>query len=395
MTATSAHARLHDRLAALDDREAIAALVAEAAPALGAPAGASGWRRIREYFAPGREPYATLALEARDPQVVARVEAFVVRPPAPAAGLVVPGGDAGWLRMTPMAADPALPTLAEVLIGGPHHVMRYQPGRRCTLRFGTPGSARYAKVFADERAAAVHRLGLAVRDVREMLEFAVAEPLGADERLRTQWQGELAGERIEPHLLGPDGLAWARRLGDAAASLTRVPLAPPVTLCARDHLGRAAARAHKLARLVPGLERDLDALHGRLRELHAAGAVRPLRPVHGSPHPEQWLARDEGVGLVDLDGMALADPELDASSMIIWLERDRDARVPVADLQAAFLDAYQAGTGELDPGLLAAHRAQRWLAAALKAAQKPRADGDRRAARHLDRALAAASEAGR
>jgi aminoglycoside phosphotransferase (APT) family kinase protein len=110
--------------------------------------------------------------------------------------------------------------------------------------------------------------------------------------------------------------------------------------------------------------------------------------VHGSPHPEQWLLDGDRLGLVDFDGLALADPELDASAMLVALERD----AAIEHLAAPFLDAYESAAGPLRPGLLAVHRAQRWLAAAHKAARQPRPDGDRRAAERLRRALTIVEE---
>jgi hypothetical protein len=387
-TAPSAFERHRARLEALDAPELLLGAVAEAVATLGVPTTATDWRRTREYYAPAREPYATFAMESRDPQVVVRVEAFAERP-AGAAGVVRLRREAiGWLRVAPLADDPALPTLGELLDAepGPRTVVRYQPMRRCTIRFGERGAARFAKVFADERGPSVHRLNEAVW--RAPLPFAVPPPGHCDERLRTVWQGELAGEPVAGALSRPGGERVAHELGLAAGALTRAPIAADRMLDAAAHLHRAATHGRKIARVVPDLAAEVDELLGRLGALHAAAPSRPPVPVHGSPHPEQWLLDGDRLGLVDFDGLALADPELDASAMLVALERD----AAIEHLASPFLDAYESAAGPLRPGLLAAHRAQRWLAAAHKAARQPRPDGDRRAAERLRRALTIVEE---
>ena len=109
--------------------------------------------------------------------------------------------------------------------------------------------------------------------------------------------------------------------------------------------------------------------------------------MHGNPHAGQWLAGEAGLGLVDFDGLALGQPELDAAALIAALEFEDPARVPVERLRAALLAGYRERGGELDARLLRIYSVHRRLAKAVRVAGSLRADGDARARRHLKRAL--------
>jgi aminoglycoside phosphotransferase (APT) family kinase protein len=364
----AAHARYRTRLAALCDDEA-----------LGLAGG--GGRLEREYarFHPHRQPFATLVLrDVLEP--VLRVEAFDERP----AGEGVVQSEAGWLRVSPFGSDPALRGLPELLARpGRRAVVRYRPYRRCTVRF----DRSYAKVFADrrgERIAAEGRMLCAAAE-RGELGFAVARPQRYDTASRTLWQSPVPGRQPER--------VPARRIGRALASLASASLEPRRVLGPEAPLARSARLGRRLARSVPGVAPDVDRLLARLRRAHSAAARGRFVPVHGNPHPRQWLDGEAGLGLVDFDGLALGEPELDAAAVVAALEFEDPARVPVARLREAFLEGYREGGGSLDERLTAIHRAHRRLAKAVRVATSLRPDGDARAARHLRRALAELDEA--
>jgi hypothetical protein len=178
-------------------------------------------------------------------------------------------------------------------------------------------------------------------------------------------------------------------MGRALASLARAELAPRRLMTAAALLSRSAWVGRSLARSVPDVERDVVELLARLRDAHAGvGAGRfPLAPVHGNPHAGQWVGGEGRLGLVDFDGLAAGQAELDAAAFLAALEFEDPARVPVERLCAAFLAGYREGGVVLDAGLIAVHRAHRRLAKALRVAGSLRPDGDARARRHLERAL--------
>jgi thiamine kinase-like enzyme len=364
----SPHARYRTRLAALGDDEALGLA-------------AAGRRLERDYarFHPHRQPFATVVLrDAREPLL--RVEAFDERP----SGEGVVPSDAGWLRVSSVATDPALRALPDLLARpGRQAVVRYRPYRRCTMRF----EGSYAKVFADRRGERMADEGrmLWVAAQRGELGFAVPRPERYDPASRTLWQSRVPGS-------APQETVPARRMGRALASLASADLEPRRAPAPAAPLARSARLGRSLARLVPGVERDVERLIARLRGAHRAAPRRGLVPVHGNPHPGQWLDGEAGLGLVDFDGLALAEPELDAAAVVAALEFEDPGRVPVARLREAFLAGYREGGGSLDGRLMAIHRAHRRLAKAVRAAASLRPDGDQRAGRHVRRALAELDE---
>jgi aminoglycoside phosphotransferase (APT) family kinase protein len=142
-----------------------------------------------------------------------------------------------------------------------------------------------------------------------------------------------------------------------------------------------------LVRTVPRVERDVDELLARLRRAHAAAAPGPLAPVHGNPHAGQWLGHGSALGLVDFDGLALGQPELDAAAFVVALECEDPRRVPIERVRAAFLAGYRERGGALDDRRMAIYRAHRRLAKAVRVACSLRPDGDHRAERQLRHAL--------
>ena len=395
--ALSAHARYRSRLHALaSDGDALGSALR--ATSLFAHGGEQpAWVRLYARFHPDRAPFATLVLQrSAEQRRIVCVDAFEQRPSGQSPHAAVVESEAGWLRVAAFPADPALRSLPALLAREEAHtVVRYRPYRRCTVRFDGADGASYAKVFADRRGERIHREGVELWTIAERgeLAFAVPRPQRYEPRARTLWQSSVAGRPVRPRLTGIRGMTLARRSGLALASLRSARLSPGAVLPPASLLPRTARGAAQLVRLVPELEPDVRGLLDRLHRGLAAARPRPLAPVHGNPHPGQWLHEGPGVGLVDFDGLALGRPELDAASFLAALEFEDRSCVPVEALSAAFLAGYEAGGGTLDPQLMATYRAYRRLAKALRVACALRPDGDRRARRHVERALASLGEA--
>jgi Ser/Thr protein kinase RdoA (MazF antagonist) len=128
----------------------------------------------------------------------------------------------------------------------------------------------------------------------------------------------------------------------------------------------------------------VDALLAEIRRLDDASPERPLRPLHGAPHPRQWLELDGDIGLVDFDDFALGERELDVAVFLAAMDTERGVKAEAVN--AAFLAGYEAVAGPLDRALLAGQRAAERLAKARRSAWAVRPDGDERAARDLARA---------
>jgi hypothetical protein len=275
------------------------------------------WRRTYARFFPDEEPFAVLTLQSAGRML--RVDVY----------------DGLRFEASEVSAH------AEIV--------RYHPGRRLTVREGD----RFGKIGVGPELLDAQRELWAHR---HELGFTVAEPLGYDAETRTLWLGTVPGSEVWP---APQ---LAERMGAALATLHRSGVRPATRRERPDH-------ARELIRRVP-------AVRERVLELLAdPPPPGPPRPIHGAPHPPQWLADGDALGLIDFDRLALGDPEADVAAFMEAAAAE-DHGEPVA---AAFARGY----GELDQPRLDYYRRERRVAKALRAASALRPDGDERAARRL------------
>jgi hypothetical protein len=240
-----------------------------------------------------------------------------------------------------------LPGLRAVLAAG-GDVVRYHPGRRCTVRHGD----RFGKVGAGPELLDAQQ---AIWAHRHELGFAVAEPLGYEDG--TVWLAALPGGPV------PLEAALAERMGAALATLARSSIRP-------TRRPEPFTAAEELIRRVPALRDEVKALLDDI-------TPGPPRPVHGAPHPPQWLIDGERLGLIDFDKLAFGDPEADVATFMV--------EAAAEDGGEAVAHAFKTGYGPLDERRLASYRKRRWITKALRAASALCPDGDKRAARRLAR----------
>lgn len=351
------------------------------------------WTAIFGRFYPGDSPYAVQVFEARDGggQRIARVEAFDA---APGNG----SNDEFWttdavigaLRVTTIAADAGLATLASVLDGGVGAtVVRYHPGLRCTVRSVRNGREMFGKVFCDDRGRELcedyQRLWRASSDGE--LSFAVARPIGWDAASRTLWQVALPGYSVRPRLASDQGVAFARRMGEALGSLAQSQVIVRHVFRAGDQMERAERHAADLARRVPELAADVQMLMTRLRGSRALVERRMPRPIHGAPIATHWLAAGGRLGLVDFDRFAGGDPELDVGILLADLDFERLSIGTARAVADAIGGGWTAKAGPLDHDLVEFYRGHRHLDKAFRRACAIRPDGDRRASASLRRSI--------
>ena len=223
-------------------------------------------------------------------------------------------------------------------------------GADCTIRDGD----RFGKIGVGPELLTAQRELWAHR---HELGFAVAEPLGYEARHRCGWpRCPACGPTLTPEL--------AERMGAALATLA--PLERP----AGDRPGDARPRDGADPPRSRAARRACEEL---LADPPPPG---PPRPIHGAPHPPQWLLDGDTLGLIDFDRLALGDPEADVAAFMEAAAAEDDGE-PVAE-------AFARGYGALDPRRLDYYRRERRVAKALRAASALRPDGDERAARRLE-----------
>jgi hypothetical protein len=389
MAAAPVHDRHAAALGALADRDAVLR-------ALGRDDGEREWRRTFGRFSPDAPAFATLAFErAGEPAEILVVDAYASRPETGDAVALPEADGTTWLVARGVNEDRRLTSLGEILAGpGRRRIVRYRPGRRCTIRVDDPGgTTRYVKVQPSADGAALHRDAVTLWDAAQdgRLGFAVASPDHFDADRHALWQHAIPGEPLKPRLLSPEGVALGEPLGRALATLTTSGLQPAAAPEAWTPLARARSAGGDLARRVPALEATAAAVLRRITALDRAAADRTKRPIHGAPHPAQWLQAGDRLGLVDFDRFALGDPEYDVA--VLLAEIEDESRAP-AGLDRAILGGFEAVAGPLDRRLLVAYRAAGRLATARRYARAVRPDGPRRAANALATAVAVLDEAG-
>lgn len=351
------------------------------------------WRRTfgRRFLNESR--YCAMLFETLDaPQELCFVEAFneLRYEPADKSVTHAIGPQTGVLRLSRFPRDPGLPTLARLLSGLDHvRVLRYRPGKRCTVTVGEDSGRRFGKVFADDRGALIHRGSeqLWAAAAAGSLGFDVARPLGWDPELRTLWQGAVAGHPITAALQSPGAADLAFRMGAACASLATSGLQPPETFDGTAQCERTSRYATELECWLPGFGEELRAAVGVLGERHSAYAGKAGAPIHGAPHAHQWLDTGSRLGLVDFDRYCLGDPELDVATFIAETDFEDGRSVAVDQINERFIAGYESVYGPLQMPLVQLYRTHKYIAKALKAARSVNPRGLPKAERHLARAF--------
>ena len=353
------------------------------------------WGRKFSRFNPGETPFVWVMFETRDkPQEICLLEfledtSVVMDGP----GFVVKELTETWCRIVRFPADPKLPSLPSVLgdpIGEPT-VIRYRPGKRCTIRFDAypPESSCFAKVFPDQCGEQIHKESIQLWEasINYDVKFSTASPLRWDADRQTIWQGMVKGDPILPQLCDQGAIEMVSRVASAIASITRSNLSPGIIFNGQAQMSRTEGYVKKLNRRVPSLSSQVGELVDALSRTHQSCETNLLFPIHGAPHAHQWLDDGQRLGLVDFDRFALGDRELDVATFLTELEWEGKVQPKMHQIKETFLSTYESAAGSLNPLLLWAYRAHKYLARAYKATHGVRPDGVERASRAIQQAF--------
>jgi Phosphotransferase enzyme family len=298
--------------------------------------------------------------------------------------------DVGVARFVPMRADPALPTLAQALdCHSSSEVVRYRPGKRCTFRAKVAdGRQAYLKTVADSRGIGMWEDACMLFHFarRGAFDFAVAEPHSYNAQLYTVGHLSLGGEPAVGQLYGSAGVGMAQRLGAALATLPGSGMPCRTVFAAQEQMRRSGKYGKHFAKLVPELQNDIDRLLTLLERGHARQPDGPLLPIHGAPHPQQWLAGST-LGLVDFDRVCVGPVELDPATFVAEVDFENLPEAQRLALIEAFLGAYCDYLPEASLVRIDLYRAHKHFAKAFKTASAIRMDRKERAAEILAGAL--------
>jgi Phosphotransferase enzyme family len=348
------------------------------------------WSRQFARFDPLSSPYCTLLFESEcDAQHLCLVEAHgqsIELHSEHEIGL--PCAPLGWLKLSRFPHDPALATLPDVLKETAHaKVARYRPHMRCTLRVATEsGEVSFAKVFSAAYGAAIHDTGVLLWNAssRGELGFHVARPLRWDADRLCLWQSQVPGAPVQPQLLGEHGPEVAYGLGQSLATLSKSSLPVHEEFSPEWQFERTAAYVRDLAARLPRAASALDALLADFDRIHAQlGPATPV-PLHGAPHPHQWLAGPQGYALVDFDRCGRGDAELDVATFVAEVDFENPKRFDVARINEEFVRGFESVAGPLDPRRFGLYRAHKHVAKALRLARGMQVDGLDKASALID-----------
>jgi phosphotransferase family enzyme len=385
--------RYRPKLAALASEEGARAAIERAGIGEAQPGATVQWRSLFGRFYPDTQPYALQVFESigAERQVIARVEAFETPPCSPLnAELWSSPTPIGFLRVTSLAADAALPALVPLLEGdgaATVTVVRYHPGLRCTVRVLRQDRVLYGKLFHDDRGREIGEdceqlwRASAAGEIR----FDVARPLAWDGAQRTLWQEKLPGHPVRPHLVSQEGPLLAARIGEALGSLAASAVRPCRVFTAREQMDRSIRHGAELVARVPDLEDEVRAFLDLLGAYLLAVEPHAPRPVHGAPSQAQWLVTSERLGLLDFDRFAAGDPELDVGTLLADLDFEHLPSEIVRGMEAAVISGWRASATHLDRALVEFYRGHCHLRKALRKACAIQPDADERAARSLRR----------
>lgn len=342
----------------------------------------TGWTRHFERFHGFDDQWATVVLaSSRGALVHLRIHDTE---PLSASAVHVQEIDA-WMDARTFPDDPALPGLAGALGSmEAYEVVRYRPGRRCTVRGTLGGLPRFVKITPNASQIHTDARALWEASVGGAFDVAVAEPLGWDPATQAVHLGVVPGVPLAPMVLGGDGLSWSRRLGRALGRLSLAPLPASTVVDAGSQLARTERAMGRTARRIPALGPRLVRLMDCLGTYHDQLVPRPFLAVHGSPHLHQWLVSGDRLGLVDFDRFGLGDPELDIATYLAELDTEDQLEVSVRQHDDAMIGGFEEVGAPLDRTRLWLYRVHKGLAKVSRTALGLRADGDVRSARHLE-----------
>jgi hypothetical protein len=217
--------------------------------------------------------------------------------------------DRGQIDVVDPPDDQALPALAGALDRG--HLVGYRVGRRAVVA----APDRFTKVIRPKRLdplVATHRW-LAAADVTFATPHVVGcDPAGAVEL--SMIRGVDLHQLLRSGCSGFDLVPVIERVAEALVTLHAATPADHLTTSSPDTPERWI---ETVARAEPSAVSELQTVADTLPPLPAVA----LTPTHGDLHDKNVFSASDGrIGLIDLDGVALAAAEDDVANLCVHLQ---------------------------------------------------------------------------
>jgi aminoglycoside phosphotransferase (APT) family kinase protein len=145
--------------------------------------------------------------------------------------------------------------------------------------------------------------------------------------------------------LGAGRIDFLDQVASILADLHATPVVPEAETPATWIVDRTLERCRRLCKKFPDVEPIARPLMARLPV--ALPLLAPATPtlIHGDPGPQQFIAGDESLVLLDLDMCGYADPAYDAgqflSELVRWSLRTAGTETQLPELCSRFHHAYR------------------------------------------------------
>lgn len=240
------------------------------------------------------------------------------------------------LALDPITAGPLVlaalaqsqPALGQLML---HEIrlLRHKAGRRALIayEFHNQASSEPYTVLGKLRAKGVDTSSYRLQHELAAAGFCEHAPdgimlpaaLGIVPELGMWLQKQVAGEIVLQTLIGPNGLALAARIAEAAHKLHQAGIVPRRSHTMANELEILDQRLGLLAGHQPQLAPRLVQLLQACRRLGMAVPVTPFTGIHRDFYFDQLLLDQQRLYMLDLDLYSLGDPALDIGNFIAHL----------------------------------------------------------------------------
>jgi len=253
-------------------------------------------------------------------------------------------------------------------------VVKYRPGRRCTVLYEV-GRARqqvYVKMYCNKRGESV------LNKMRELKGACLQTPVIPEafaylpehrmlliEGLKGTPLSQLHGTQLE---------TWVRRAAEVLAHFHDCGAEIKKVWTLKDEIAVLSRRVQMLAqnepKSVPTVLELVTTLWAR-----EPNPDSPVRPIHRDLYPAQVIALGDEVGFVDLDDSALGDPAIDVGNFLAHLTLLSFQRHPgqraLDGVRETFLDRYVESSTKVSAERIAFFEASTLLRLASLASDRP------------------------